>query len=331
MKTQTKIDHTIPAGNKGDFFRNYGALIGIIGLLVIFGIIDHRFLRPANIWGVFKNSAFLIMMSLGMTLVMSVRGIDFSIAQVADATAVISAYLILHDVPAMLSLCIALAFGLLVGMINAFLMAYLGVPALIGTLGMMFVIRSFELVLTNGAQPQVLFTLPAKVTKTFLNIGQGSVGSIPNVMIIGLVIIVLIYFVKERSVLGRHMDSISGNVRAAFLSGVNIRATFASVFLFSSMLAAIAGILICARAGSATPRATESYLNDCFVSVYIGTLVSRKRKFNVIGTVIGCLFVGFMSNFFTLMGLGSGFKQLCNGAFIILAVMLGAISARKNN
>ena len=64
MKTQTKIDHTIPAGNKGDFFRNYGALIGIIGLLVIFGIIDHRFLRPANIWGVFKNSAFLILIQL---------------------------------------------------------------------------------------------------------------------------------------------------------------------------------------------------------------------------------------------------------------------------
>ena len=127
------------------------------------------------------------------------------------------------------------------------------------------------------------------------------------------------------------MDAINGNVRATFLSGVNIRATFASVFLFSAILAAIAGILICARAGSATPRATESYLNDCFVSVYIGTLVSPKRKFNVVGTVIGCLFVGFMSNFFTLMGLGSGIKQLCNGAFIILAVMLGAVSSRKKN
>ena len=144
-------------------------------------------------------------------------------------------------------------------------------------------------------------------------------------------IIAIIFFIKEKSVLGRHMDAINGNVRTAFLSGVDIRKTFAATFVISAILAAIAGILICARAGSATPRATESYLNDCFVAVYIGTLVSKKRKFNVIGTVIGCLFVGFMSNFFTLMSLSNGIKQLCNGGFIILAVMLGTARSHKKD
>lgn len=329
MEQKKEMAHTFSQSKIGDFFRNYGAIVGIIVLMVVFNIFDNRFLKPANIWGVFKSSAFLIMMSLGMTLVMSVRGIDFSIAQVADAAAVLSAYLILHDVDPILAMLGAIAFGLLIGLINAFLMAYLGVPALIGTLGMMFVIRSFELILTDGAQPQVLFTLSRKITGKFLDIGQGSVGGVPNVMLIGIVIIILIYFIKERSILGRHMDAIYGNVRSSFLAGVNIRKTFASAFVISSVLAAIAGVLICARAGSATPRATESYLNDCFVSVYIGTLVSRNRKFNVIGTVIGCLFVGFISNFFTLMNLGNGIKQLCNGLFIILAVVLGAISTKK--
>ena len=230
-----------------------------------------------------------------------------------------------------LALVIAIGFGLMVGTVNAFLMAYLGVPALIGTLGMMFIIRSFELLITNGAQPQVLFTLSRKITGKFLDIGQGSIGVMPNVMVISICIVIIIYLIKERSVIGRHMDAINGNVQTSFLAGINIRRTFASVFVISSVLAAIAGVLICARAGSATPRATESYLNDCFVSVYIGTLLSKRRKFNVIGTVIGCLFVGFISNFFTLMNLGNGIKQLCNGAFIILAVVLGAVSARKKD
>lgn len=318
-------------GRIGDFFKGYGSVIGILALLLIFHAFDHRFLRLANVWGVLKSSAFLIMMSLSMTLVMSVRGIDFSIAQVADAAAVISAYLILHDTDPILALVIAIGFGLLVGIINAFLMAYLGVPALIGTLGMMFIIRSFELLITNGAQPQVLFTLSRKVTGKFLDIGQGSIGVVPNVMVISICVVIIIYLIKERSIIGRHMDAINGNVQTSFLAGVNIRRTFASVFVISSVLAAIAGVLICARAGSATPRATESYLNDCFVSVYIGTLLSKRRKFNVIGTVIGCLFVGFISNFFTLMNLGNGIKQLCNGAFIILAVVLGAVSARKKD
>lgn len=315
----------------GEFIKDYGAIIGIVIILFVFQIFDHRFLRPANIWGVCKSSAFLIMMALGMTLVMSVRGIDFSIAQVADASAVISAYLILHDVDPMLAIVITLAFGLMIGLINATMMAYLGIPALIGTLGAMFIIRSFELILTNGAQPQVLFTLSRGITGKFLDIGQGAVTGIPNVMIIGIIVIAIIFFIKEKSVLGRHMDAINGNVRTAFLSGVDIRKTFAATFVISAILAAIAGILICARAGSATPRATESYLNDCFVAVYIGTLVSKKRKFNVIGTVIGCLFVGFMSNFFTLMSLSNGIKQLCNGGFIILAVMLGTARSHKKD
>lgn len=310
----------------GEFFKNYGAVVGILLLMLVFGVIDPRFLRPANLWGVCKNSAFLILMALGMTMVMTVRGIDFSIAQVADAAAVISAYLILQEMDPMLALVCALLFGLLIGVINAVVMAYLGVPALIGTLGMMFIIRSFELILTDGAQPQVLFTLSRSVTGKFLDLGQGDLFGLPNVMLIGILTICLVYLVKERSMLGRHMDAINGNVRTAFLSGVDIRKTFAVPFIISALLAAVAGILICARAGSATPRATESYLNDCFVAVYIGTLLSKRRKFNVIGTVAGCLFVGFMSNFFTLQGLGNGIKQLCNGGFILLAVMMGTAS-----
>ena len=328
---QNKTKNASSKGKMGDFLREYGSIIGILVLLLVFHAFDHRFLRLANVWGVLKSSAFLIIMSLIMTLVMSVRGIDFSIAQVADAAAVISAYLILHDTDPILALVIAIGFGLMVGTVNAFLMAYLGVPALIGTLGMMFIIRSFELLITNGAQPQVLFTLSRKITGKFLDIGQGSIGVMPNVMVISICIVIIIYLIKERSVIGRHMDAINGNVQTSFLAGINIRRTFASVFVISSVLAAIAGVLICARAGSATPRATESYLNDCFVSVYIGTLLSKRRKFNVIGTVIGCLFVGFISNFFTLMNLGNGIKQLCNGAFIILAVVLGAVSARKKD
>lgn len=329
MKDNTAKNHTLSGKKVSGFLHNYGAVIGIVILMFVFQIIDHRFLRPANIWNVCKSSAFLIMMALGMTLVMSVRGIDFSIAQVADATAVISAFLILQDWDPMMAMGAAILFGLGVGIINAIVMAYLGVPALIGTLGMMFIIRSFELILTDGAQPQVLFTLSRSITGKFLDIGQGDIGGIPNVMIIGVIVIVIIYLIKERSVLGRRMDAINGNVRTSYLAGVDIRKTFAAAFVLSSILAAVAGVLICARAGSATPRATESYLNDCFVAVYIGTLVSKKRKFNVIGTVIGCLFVGFISNFFTLTGLGNGIKQLCNGGFILLAVILGTTKGRE--
>lgn len=109
------------------------------------------------------------------------------------------------------SLCLnklsgAMLFGLLVGVINAVLISYLGVPAIIGTLGMMFVVRSFELTLTNGAQPQILFTLPAERVKNFFFMGQESVGPISILIILTIVITLGMFLVKERSVFGRHMD-----------------------------------------------------------------------------------------------------------------------------
>ncbi|MGF0034290.1 ABC transporter permease [Bariatricus sp. SGI.154] len=326
-KSETK-QISIP-GKIMNFIGDYGAVVGIFLLLLVFQCIDSRMLRLTNVWGILKNSTFLIMMAMAMTLVMSVRGIDLSIAQVADAAGVLTAFLILNGTNAVMAIAAGIGLGLLVGAVNAVLMAYLGVPALIGTLGMMYVVRSFELVLTNGSQPQMLFTLNRSITQVFLNMGQGNIAGIPNVLIICIIAVILVYLLKERSVAGRHMDALCGNVQTSFLSGINVRKTFAVTFIISSLLAAIAGLMITARAGGATPRAVESYLNDCFVAVYIGTLLSKERKFNVLGTVVGCLFVGVMSNFFTLMGLGNGIKQLCNGCFIIMAVALGTLRSKK--
>jgi len=118
-------------------------------------------------------------------------------------------------------------------------------------------------------------------------------------------LIIITYFIKERSTLGRHMNAIQGNVRTSFLAGINIRKVFGATFVMSSVLAAAAGVMLVSRSGNAVPRGVETYLTDCFVAVYVGTLISSRNRFNIIGTVIGALFVGFLSNFFNLMGLGA--------------------------
>ncbi len=315
--------------NVRDFISNYSAVIGMIAVLIVFGLIERRFFRLDNIIGVLNSSTLLIVLSIALMMVMSVRGIDLSVAQVADAAGVIAAMLLLSGKPFWMAVAGALLFGLFVGLLNGLLMSYLGIPAIIGSLGVMFMVRSFELTLTKGAQPQILFTLPLKRVKSFFFIGQGSLGPIPMLIIICLVVIVIMYFVKERSVVGRHMEAIQGNVRASFLSSVDIRKVFGATFVMCSVLAAVAGVMLVSRSGSAVPRGVESYLTDCFVAVYMGTLVSKGNKFNVVGTVIGALFVGFLSNFFTLMSMGAAYKSLFNGLFIIVAVALGFLKGRK--
>jgi len=315
--------------NIRDFISNYSAPIGMLAVLIIFGLIDHRFFRMDNIVGVLNSSTLLIVLSIALMMVMSVRGIDLSVAQVADAAGVIAAMMILGGKPFWLAISVAILFGLIIGSINCILISYLGVPAIIGSLGVMFIVRSFELTLTNGSQPQILFTLPHNRVSSFFFIGQGSIGPVPMLIIICLIITVIMYFIKERSVVGRHMEALQGNVRASFLSSVNIRKVFGSTFIMCSVLAAIAGVMLVSRSGNAVPRGVESYLTDCFVAVYMGTLVSKGNKFNVVGTVIGAIFVGFLSNFFTLMSMGAAYKSLFNGLIIIAAVALGFLKRRK--
>ena len=319
------------AGMARGFLSNYGVLIGIAALMIIFQLIDNRFMRVQNIVSVLTTSTLLIMMATAIMMPMSVRGIDLSVAQVADAAAVISAMLIINKRPAWIAVAVAIGFGLLVGLINGGLMGYLGVPAIIGTLGMMFVVRSFELMLTNGAQPQMMTTLPPKFTKQFFFIGQGSVWGVPTLIVICYAVMIVMYFVREKSVFGRHMNALQGNVRTAFLSSINIRRTFAATFVFSSVLASLAGVMVGSRTGTATPRGVETYLTDCFVAVYVGTLISKDNRFNVIGTIIGALFVSFMNNFFTIRNLGAAYKSIFNGLFIIAAVTLGAIQRRNRH
>lgn len=313
------------------FIARHGAIIGICCVLIAFQIIEPRFMKIDNILGVFNSSSLLIVMTFGMTMVMSVRGIDLSIAQVADAAGVIAAMLILSGKNFIVAIIAAMCFGLLIGIINAVLISYLGVPAIIGTLGMMFIVRSVELTLTNGAQPQILFTLPYERVKGFFFIGQESVGPISILILLTIVISVVMYLIKERSVFGRHMDALCGNVRTSLLAGINVRKVFAATFIISSLLAALAGVMLVSRSGNAVPRGVETYLTDCFVAVYIGTLVSARNKFNIIGSVIGALFVGFISNFITLMGMGIAYKNIFNGIFIILAVALGVLKSKVNS
>ncbi|MHB8065793.1 MAG: ABC transporter permease [Ruminiclostridium sp.] len=308
-----------------DFLRKNGVIIGMIVVLIIFQIINPKFLVLKNVVGVINQSSLLIIMSVGMMMAMSVRAVDLSIAQVADSAGLFAAILLLHDYPIWLVFLIPIVFGMVTGAFNGLLVSYLGIPAIIGTLGTMFIVRSIELVITHGAQPQVLFTLPLSVTDKFFFLGQGIIGSVPFLIIFMIIVVVIAHFIRHRTVLGRHMDAVEGNVKTAFLSAINIRKAFGLSFVIGAILSAIAGIALTSRTAGAVPRSVESYLLDCFVAVYLGVLLTKRNKMSVFGTAFGALFVGFVSNWINIMELGAPYKYAINGIIILLALSIGAL------
>lgn len=299
-------------------------LIGMMVVLIAGGVLEPTFFVFANLVAVAEQSAMLIILAVGLSIPMLMRGVDLSVAQVTDAAALMAAAFVAHDKPIILAFVAPVILGLLIGAFNGFLMGYVGVPAIIGTLGMMFIVRSGELIYSHGSEPQILFTLPASQTAPFLFLGQGTLGPLPMILLFCLVIVICMRVLTKSTVFGRQMDAVGGNVRAAFLSGVNVKKVFPGGFIISGLLASLAGVTLASWTGIAAPRGAESYLLDAFVAVYLGTVTTRNGQIGVLGTVIGALFVGGLNNQLTLLGLGAAQHNMLNGAFVLLAMAVGA-------
>ena len=312
-----------------DSLRAYGPVVGMLAVLMIFAAMKPSFLSLANIGNVFHQSVILIIMSFGLAVVMRMRGVDLSIAQIADAAGLLAAVLMLHREPLWVVFLVPIMFGLLAGLINGLLTAYIGISAIIATLGMMFIIRSGELLLTNGAEPQILFTLPRSLTRNFFFIGQGSIGPVSALVVLGLIVFVLMMLVTSMTAFARRARAVGGNARAAYLVGINIRSVFAGGFVLSGLLSSIAGVALVSRTSIAAPRGAEPYLLDAFAAVYLGTLLHPRAEITIWGTMLGGLFITFLGNGLTLLGLGAPFRFALNGGFILLAMAIGAL--KRNN
>ena len=324
--------NTLPVRRRAllaDFLRAYGALIGMVLVLLLFATLKPSFLSPANIGNVLRQSTVLVILAFGLTVVLMLRGVDLSVAQITDVAALAAAALLIHGQPVWVAFVAPVVLGGLIGGFNALMMAYLGIPAIIGTLSTMFIIRSGEMIYTKGSEPQILFTLPRAVTADFLFLGQKTVGPVPTLIILAVVVFGLTWVLMALTPFGRYARAVGSNVRASFLAGINTRAVFGMGFVASGLLAAVAGVAMASRTGIAVPRGAEPYLLDAFAACYLGTLASRTGALTIPGTLIGALFVSFLGNGLTILGLGAPSRFVLNGAFIILAMAVGAL--RRSN
>lgn len=330
MKNMNQTPHgtrAASAGRKtvGQFIGQNSVALGMLLVLLVFQIINPKFFVFKNLVNVLNQSSLLIIMSVGMMMAMSVKAVDLSTAQIADAAGLLSALLLIRGLPTWMAFVAPVVFGGAVGAINCLLVSYLGISAIIATLGQMLILRSMELMLTNSAEAQILFTLPAKVTKKFFFLGTGDIFGIPFLILFTIVIVALAWFIRHKTALGREMDAVGGNARTAYLSGIRIRKVFGLAFIIGAFFSSISGVALVSRTGSAVPCSVEGYLMDCFVSVYLGVILSRSNRMNVLGTAVGALFTKLISNWITLMGLGAAYKYGVNGLIILAALSIGAL------
>ncbi|MFB9644369.1 ABC transporter permease, partial [Microbacterium terregens] len=215
-----------------------------------------------------------------------------------------------------------LAVGLLVGLVNGVLIAYLRLSAFIATLATMTSVIGLAYLVTGGT---TVFGMPAE----FNELGQGRFLNVPLPVYFAVVISVLIWALLRFTTLGRRLHAIGGNEEVARLSGVNVRWARMLAFTMAGFISAIGGILLAARLGSAAAEQGGDNTLFSVAAVFLGMTVIRSGAANLGGTMIGVGIIGVMSNGLNILGVNAYIQQVVTGLIIIAAVVLSGLKTRE--
>ena len=307
----------------------------VVWFLLALGIIVFIILRP-NYFNPFKNPALYMnipmqaavmgVMTIGLAGTLLLGDIDLScVGMMALSAAVgILAFKNLH-VNIVVAVLIILAVGTALGFINGFLIAKLKAVALIETLAMDTLLSGIVLAITKGRT----ITINEQV---YTAIGQRKLfGAVPYLVIIFLLVYVIMYFVWNRTALGRSLFAVGGNAQCAKVSGINVDRIRISAFLISGFMSALAGFMLSSKMGSINSVFGQSYSMDIIAAAVIGGTSLSGGIGRVSGVLGGVLLMNFIQVGLQVFGMDSYYVEAATGLIILVAVLIDSFRVRISN
>lgn len=300
----------------GKILSRYGIYIAFVILFAALSIASPVFLTATNIINIFRQISVIGTISVGMTFVIITGGIDLSVGAVMALSAVITASMVRTEstVPIAPAILCGLLIGLLCGAFSGFFVAKMQVQEFIATLATMTITRGICYVYTDGRPITGL-------KESFRFIGIGSAGPIPIPVIIFVTVVIIGIFFLNFTKFGRHVFAVGGNEKAALVSGINVGRVKFACYMISGLTSALAGIVHCARIQTGQPVAGEGYELDAITAVAIGGASLSGGRGSILGTVVGMLLIGTMTNGLDLLNVSSYYQQVIKGVIILVAVL----------
>jgi ribose transport system permease protein len=308
---------------RSPFFRNYIGILGAIVVISIFlSIASPYFLKINNFINIGNQIALNLIIAVGMTLVITIGGIDLSVgANVALTGIVVALYFYAaggSTIAVIGGLCVGLGVGIGIGTINGFLVTRLNVPPFIATLGGMVAFRGLALVLSNG---RVLYGLP----KSFEAVVGGFIGgAVPKSIVVASLVAAIAVFLLNKTTLGRQIKAIGGNEQCLKVCGINIYRMKMITYIIGGAMAAISALALTSMMNAAEPNAGNFYELEAIAVVVMGGTNLMGGKGTVVGTILGALLLGLVRNGLNIMKVPPNFHQLIVGLIILGAVIAGS-------
>jgi len=318
--------------NDSDIIRLFIIMLIIFALMTLLN--PGRFFTSDN----FSSMAFqfpeLGILSIAMMLAMLTGGIDLSIVGIANLSGILSALILIHIHPdwaykkILLFMLVAIAIGILTGILcgflNGILISLIGIPPILATLGSMQLFTGIATIITKGHS---VFNFPEQ----FLYIGNGALWFLPLPFVIFVIVAIVFNILLQKTSFGLKLYMMGTNPIASRFSGINNIAMIIKTYLYSGLLAAIAGLIIIARTNSAKADYGTSYTLQAILVVVLGGVNYKGGFGKVSGIILAILILQFLSSGFNMLQFSNFFKDFIWGSVLILVMVLNNIINNKHN
>lgn len=322
MENKATFGTRLKAAGKNTL-NSYGSvLIAVIALSIVWSLSSPYFLTAANFKniGVYMSASGII--AAGITVSMLLGGLDLSQMATMAMSGIFVGVAYQSGVHGIALLFVAVAAGVVAGIINGLIMNYLHIDPIITTLGTQLIFRAIAYIVSNGNMIQV--------QDDFIKwIGRGKLLGIPVTMVIMIIVYIIIGVVLKYTRFGRNVISVGGSSEAAYLSGINVKKTRAIAFMISGACAGLATLLYIAQGYVAQPNQGSGADMDCIAAVIIGGLSVAGGKGNIVGTLLGMLFFSVLANGMGLLSMDSYAQQLVKGLLLLTAVYIDIARNKK--
>lgn len=313
---------------KRDMFQ-YSGIILFASVALFFSLSSFYFLTTQNILNILVQSSALGIAACGLTAVLMgggnhvIRGgMDLSIANNLALNMAITAVLISSGHSFSTAFGIALLCSIVVGVINAFMVVKFGIIPLLATLVMMYLLQGVELLLTKN-------TTVSAIDPVLNAITNGKLFGIPVPVVIFIVTATILYMLFSKSVLGQWVHATGGNVEAAKNAGINVKAIVSFTYIIAGLTAGIAGLLVSSRTAGSVPGVGDMMLMDILLAGLLSSIFTRLSVPNIPGTIVSAIFVGMLTNGFTLIHVPTYWIYAIKGVLILIAVSVTTLRQRR--
>jgi ribose transport system permease protein len=291
-----------------------GALSAMILVAILVAATTNHFLDQGNLSNLALQVSIVAIVAIGSTLVILTGGIDLSPGSaIALMTMVFATLAKTHGWSLFAGIVAVLVLGLLLGLINGVLIAYLRIPSFITTLATLSAFRGVAFMFNNGSP---IFSVSPNIEVLF----YGTLAGIPLPLFYVVALYALAFWFLRYTALGRQIYAVGGNASAARLSGIDVRLTQLLAFAIAGLAAGIGAVLMTARLNSGSPNYGVGLELSAIAAAVIGGASLAGGRGHVVNTVIGAMTIVIVQNALNLNAVPTSAQNVTIGAIIVLAV-----------